>query len=360
MKAPRTSAALLARAALLAAAIGGFALAGCAAPADESATAAATSSFVSMDTAMSITAYAPGAVAAKDAAAGAELVQALDAELSPADDGSAVARLNAADGRPLAVEDDVLDLVEASLDATARTGGAFDPTIYPLTKAWGFVDGAYRRPSEDEIDAALALVGADAVRVDAAAGAVALGGAQLDLGGIAKGYAADRVVDLLEERGASAALLDLGGNVTAFGTKPDGSPWAVGIADPRAPDELAGTLSVTGGTVSTSGDYQRWFVDDEGVRRCHLIDPNTGYPACAGLSSASVVGERGAQCDALSTALFVMGADRAVAFWRASQGDEAFEAVLVTDDGRVLVTEGIAGAFAPSATYEGRVETVSR
>ena len=321
------------RAAIALAILAAFSLSSCAAKNDDTATA--TASFTAMDTAMTVTVHAHDRNEADEALSSCtEIVRGLDEALSPTEDGSWIARLNDAD-EPLPAPDDVEKLIEEALGMAEATGGAFDPTIYPLTSAWGFTSGNYRTPSDAEIETALTRVGFRSVDVDAASGAVTLD---------------------------NEAQLDLGGNVTVLGSKPDETPWTVGIADPHNPEALAGTLQLSEATVSTSGDYQRYFVDSEGIRRHHLIDPETGYPAESGLSSVSVVATSGAQADALSTALFVLGVDRAVDLWRATQNDEAlaFEAVFIACDGSVLVTEGLSTSFAPSAAYDGRVETVPR
>ena len=141
--------------------------------------------------------------------------------------------------------------------------------------------------------------------------------------------------------------------MTAFGSKPDNSAWKVGIADPNAPDQLAGTLELRDATASTSGAYQRFF-DEGGTRYHHLLDPATGYPAASDLASATVVGANGARCDALSTACYVMGLDRSLDLWRASSSvadDKAFDLVLIADDGSVYATAGIADSFAASSAY---------
>lgn len=249
-------------------------------------------------------------------------------------------------------------LVAASLDAASQTGGAFDPTVYPLTSAWGFTTGDHRVPSTDELAALLPRVGYAAVQVDETAGTVTLeGGAQIDVGGVAKGFAADELRALLRERDITSALFDLGGNVTALGSKPDGSPWKVGVADPDDPGKLAGLLEVRDATVSTSGAYQRYFEGKDGTRYHHLLDPSTGYPAASDLASASVVGADGAQCDALSTACFVLGLDGALDLWRAAaaDGDAAFDLVLIASDGRTFVTDSIADAYTPAAGTNAQV-----
>lgn len=325
------------------------------------ATATANRTFTAMDTAMTITVNSDDQNAANEAVdACATRVAELDALLAPSGEASELARLNAAEGVPTTVSADVQALVEAAVSAAHETDGAFDPTVYPLTAAWGFTSGKHRTPSADELATLLPHVDYEAVTVDDATDTVSLAnGAQIDVGGVAKGFAADELQSILAEHGVASALLDLGGNVTAVGAKPDGSPWKVGVADPAAPDQLAGTLELSDATVSTSGAYQRFFTDDAGVLRHHLIDPSTGYPADSDLVSASVIGPNGARCDALSTALYVMGLDRALAFWRACDaegGDVAFEAVLIASDGTVHVTAGIADAFVPAEAYADTTE----
>lgn len=297
-------------------------------------TTTATSSFTAMDTGMTLTVHAASQAVADDAAnACRQRVLELDELLAPENAASEIARANAA-------------------------GGAFDPTVYPLTSAWGFTTGDHRVPSPDEVAALLPCVGYAAVQVDEAAGTVTLeDGAQIDVGGVAKGFAADELRALLRERDITSALFDLGGNVTALGSKPDGSPWKVGVADPDDPGKLAGLLEVRDATVSTSGAYQRYFEGKDGTRYHHLLDPSTGYPAASDLASASVVGADGAQCDALSTACFVLGLDGALDLWRAAaaDGDAAFDLVLIASDGRTFVTDGIADAYTPAAGTNAQV-----
>lgn len=323
--------------------------------------ATATRAFTAMDTGMTLTVHAADQAAADGAAdACQQRVRELDALLAPAGEGSELARANAAGGAPVEVSASVGALVDEALVVARETNGAFDPTVYPLTDAWGFTDGNHRVPAPDEIAALLTRVDYGAVQVNAAAGTLALdGGAQVDVGGVAKGFAADELSMLLRERGVTSALFDLGGNVTALGSKPDGSLWKVGIADPSAPDRLAGALSVQDATVSTSGAYQRFF-DEGGTRYHHLLDPATGYPVASDLASVSVVSPNGARCDALSTACYVLGTEGALALWRAAGGEDAFDLVLIGNDGSVRVTEGVAASFTAAEGYAGRVNVEER
>ena len=192
------------------------------------------------------------------------------------------------------------------------------------------------------------------MKLDEAAGAASLpDGVEIDLGSVAKGYTGDVLAGLLKAYGVESALLDLGGNIQTIGVKPDGTPWRIGVQDPEG-DGYIGVVSVSGKAVVTSGGYERYFERD-GARYWHIIDPATGTPARSGLASVTVVGDAGVVCDALSTALFVMGLDGALEHWREYRD---FEAVLIADDGSVTVTAGLEDSFTLNQT--DRVLTVAR
>ncbi len=303
-------------------------LTGCAAP-----VRAQDTTLFAMDTVMNLRIYGDDGSAAAELS---ELIVGLDAALGATDAHSALYALNET-GR----SDDptVCQMLALALAFCEETGGAVDPTVYPLVRLWGFPTGEYRVPSAQEIAAALECTGTDKLRLED--GAVTLAdGAALDFGAFAKGWAGELCRDALLARGLNG-ILTLGGNIQTVGAKPDGSDWAVGVADPDDPAGYVLTLRLKGScAVVTSGDYQRYF-EDGGVRYCHILDPQTGRPAESGLRSVTVVCESGARADALSTALFVMGLDRAAEFWRKA-GD--FEAVFIDDTGAIYVTEGLANA----------------
>lgn len=298
-----------------------------------------------MDTVMSFTAYGPHAQAAVSAAM-AE-VQRLDALLSTGNPDSEVSRINRDGGG--AVSADTLALLEASARVYGDTGGLFDCSIYPLTELWGFPSGEYRVPADGEITAALELVDGSLVRVEEEDRAVLGAGQKIDFGGIAKGYAAQRVIDIYQAHGVKSGMVSLGGNVQTLGTKPDGSPWRIGVRDPEGVQgSYLGILPVTDRAVVTSGGYERYFQQD-GQTYIHILDPRTGRPAESDLLSVTVVSGDGAAADGLSTALYIMGREGAARYWR--DHSEELELVLVAQDGAVYVSPGLQDSYQSDRPY---------
>ncbi len=349
-------------------------------------------SFFAMDTIMEMAIYGDEAVA-KDAE---DLVRELENKFS-ATTGE-VARLNKAnengklenregysdlldEERFFELSTETGELIEKALKYSQWTNGALDIAIYPITQLYGFDTGNYRVPSEEEISSLLKITGSNAVylrkgnkneysigfhpKVGPDSG---LRGAAIDLGCIAKGYTGDKLAEFFESRGVKSALLNLGGNVCAIGTKPDGSLWRVGIANPKDTSSQIGYVDIKDCSVVTSGTYQRFFEKD-GKRYHHILDAKTGKPVNNGLSSVTVIGRDGAMCDALSTALFVTGADKAMEVYRKYSHYEeiniisssrepranfeknilvgGFEVIFVFEDGTVGITEGLKGIFEP-------------
>lgn len=303
---------------------------------------------LAMDTAMDLTVYGDAGFL-DDAEA---LIRRLERTLSVTDAGSDLYRLNHGQTDTVGVE--TAGLLLRALELSAGTDGALDPTVYPIVRAWGFTTGEYRVPDAEEIAGLLPLVGYRAIRVTNDGCVTRPEGAEIDLGAVAKGYTGAQLAKLCRESGVTGAIFNLGGNVQTVGTKPDGSLWKIAIADPNGGEGYAGILTVGECAVVTSGGYERYFERDGMIYR-HIMDPSTGYPAQSGLISVTVIGQDGTLCDALSTAIYVMGLDRAIDLWRAS---EDFEAILMTETGEIYATEGIAGQFAPSGAYRGREVTV--
>lgn len=303
-------------------------------------TESATQDVFAMDTYMTVTAYGDGAEEAVSAAI-AE-IERLDALLTATDDTGETYTVNQNGGGSLS--EDGMYLLERSLELYESTEGAFNVAIFPVMTAWGFVDDAFGVPSEAELKEALALLDVSSILVDTDGSTVTFAreGMAIDFGGIAKGYTSSRVIQILEEYGIESAVVNLGGNVQVLGEKVDGSAWRVGILDPANPDEGIGVLETIDCAVITSGGYERCFEED-GVIYHHIIDPSTGYPAENGLASVTIVSQDGTLADALSTSLFVMGLEKATAFWQ--KNSDSFDVIFITDSGEIYVTEGIADDF---------------
>lgn len=296
-----------------------------------------------MDTVMILTAYGPNAEAALDAAE-ARILE-LEADLDPESPTGSVHALNAGAGGQVVVSRDCYNVMSTAVDYWQRSGGALDPGMYPLSKAWGFIGGNYRVPAQTEINALLSAKNTGGVLLDEAACAATVPiGTEVSFGAVAKGYTAQEVCDLMADMGVESAILSLGGNVQTLGeTKPDGAAWQVAVTDPRDTGSYVGVLSVGQAAVVTSGGYQRYFTEGD-TTYIHILDPETGWPVTGAgdLISVTVVTDDGAKADALSTALYVMGKDAALEFYR-EQGD--FELVLVTGGSHVIVTPGLKEAF---------------
>lgn len=295
----------------------------------------------SMDTLMRLTAYGSHREAALEAAQ--EEILRLDALLSTGQADSEISALNRSGSGVLSP--DVRTLVERSLSLYEETGGAFDITIYPLMELWGFSSKDYHVPTAQELEDTLARVGSDQLTFDEETGTLTLGpGQAIDLGGIAKGYTSQRLMELYQEAGVTSGMVSLGGNIQCLGTRPDGTPWRIGIQDPWSEEgSIAAIIQVVDQAIITSGGYERYFVDEEtGITYQHIMDPETGFPAESGLASVSIVTDDGVLGDALSTALYLMGREEATAFWRAHS--DQFQALFIDDDGVLYVTEGLADA----------------
>lgn len=235
-------------------------------------------------------------------------------------------------------------VLERSQRYARLSGGAFDITVGALTRLWGFPD-VVAPPAPARIDSARALVGYRELMLEGRRLRLARPGITLDLGGVAKGYAVDRAVAVLQAGGITAGLVDAGGNIRYFGVKPDGQPWRTGIQHPRQADGVL--VAEVGGVglpaVATSGDYQQYFELD-GRRYHHLLDPATGYPA-RGTASATAWAASAMEADILSTTLFVLGPERGIALADSLESVEALVIVLEGDRLRSLATPGVAGRY---------------
>ncbi|MEG0289554.1 MAG: FAD:protein FMN transferase [Carnobacterium sp.] len=261
--------------------------------------------------------------------------------------GSEVEAINQQAGiAPVAVSEDVYELLEAAYAYSEETRGSFDMTIGPLTELWhiGFDDA--RKPEQTEIDEALTLVDYRQVEFDEANQTVYLPkqGMRLDLGAIAKGYITDEVVKVLKEHEVDTAIVDLGGNVFVLGHSPraENADWNVGVQDPfETRGEILGSIPVSSQTIVTSGIYER-FLEVDGMQYHHLMDPETGYPFDNEIAGVSIISEKSIDGDGLSTAAFSDGLEAGLDYIEQIEG---VEAIFVTKDRNVYVTDGLKKGF---------------
>ncbi len=223
---------------------------------------------------------------------------------------SDVWRLNTAGGAPVSVSEDTLAILQVALDVGEKSGGAFDITVAPAMDLWDFLADSPTLPEPAALEEAVTHIDYRGINIDGSWVSLQPG-QQIDLGGVAKGYVADCILDYLAERGASRAIINIGGNVKTLGEKSLNESWRIGIQDPTGnPGDYFAVLPITGGeTLVTSGTYERGF-DLGGVRYHHILDPETGYPVQNGLCAVTILSDSSLLADALSTACFVLGPER--------------------------------------------------
>lgn len=304
----------------------------------------ATQSLFAMDTYMEITAYGRNSERAVEAAA--DEIKRLDALLSTGSQTSEVTALNK--DKTGTLSDDTAYLFARSQEINRDTDGAFDITIYPVMRAWGFTGEGFRVPSEEELSTLTDAV--DMTQLFYENGVLTIpDNMEIDFGGIAKGYTSEHVAKIMEQYGIKSAKLNLGGNVQTIGAKPDKRAWKIAIKSPDESEAYLGIVSVMDKAVVTSGGYERYFEQD-GVTYHHIIDPATGKPAQNGLVSVTIISGDGTYADGMSTALFVMGKERSISYWKAHR--EQFDFVLLDESGKMYVSEGIEKDFTSEHEYQ--------
>ncbi len=237
--------------------------------------------------------------------------------LSRTIEGSDVWNINHSNGEPVTVSDETYELIEEALYYCALTDGRIDITVAPLMDLWNFTEGSDNQspPTEEEIYALLAHVDYTQIKLqDNCTITLKDPEAAIDLGFIAKGYIADKIKEYLLSQGVTSAIINLGGNVTAIGNKPDGSGYTVGVQKPFAPvGNTMETLEITDSSVVTSGTYERYF-EHNGIIYHHILDATTGYPIQNGLTGVTILCPSSTQADALSTTCFVLGKEEALEY----------------------------------------------
>lgn len=249
---------------------------------------------------------------------------------------------------PQVLSDDVFTLLSDSKAFSDQSGDAFDPVLGTLADVWQIQEPEVREaPAAECVAEALSHSGNDLLMLDEATKEAWLTdeAAGVDLGASAKGYLGDLATEFLKERGVNQALLSLGGNIVAIGDK-NGDGYLIGVENPfdQSQDPIA-VLTLSDKSAVTSGDYQRYFEDAEGNRYHHILDPKTGYPADSGLSQVVVVSDSSEEADMLSTALFVMGKNRAIDFMKTYDPDHQIGLIFAEKDGTVSVSDNLKDIF---------------
>jgi thiamine biosynthesis lipoprotein len=269
-----------------------------------------------------------------------EKLNDIDDKMSAFKKYSEISKINSKAGATQeAVSKDTYFVVKKAVEYSKILEGTFDPTIRPLVELWK-IGTEEAIPEKSKIEETLKLINYDHVILDGSNQSIMLKhkNQALDVGGIAKGFAADEVRDIFYKHNIKSALIDLGGNIFALGSKEDGTPWKVGIQNPFEPrGEYIGILSVKNKSVVTSGNYEKYFMKD-GQRFHHIIDPKTGYPSQSKIISATIISDNSIDGDGLSTGVYILGINKAMEIIEAIDG---IDAIFITDDKKVYKTSGI-------------------
>lgn len=286
-----------------------------------------------------------GAKAGKAANEVMEKIKNLEQTMTINSPGSEIDKLNDMAGKEsVKLSSESIFVMKTAKKYSELSEGTFDVTVGPLVKAWGIFTDHPRIPEKEEIKTLLKLVGYKDLFIDDRENSAKLArqGEVVDLGGIAKGYAGDAAIDIFKSNGIKSAYINLGGNVVVLGSKPDGSPWNIGIQNPRAANgKYIGILKVSDKAVVSSGDYERYFEKDN-IRYHHILDPRTGYPSDTGLMGTTIVTRSSIDADALSTATFVLGLDKGM---KLVESLKNVEAVFITKEKKVYITPGLKNIF---------------
>ena len=305
-----------------------------------------------MDTFTTITVISSSKQKAKEAVdAGFAEIEKLDKFLNNFEPDSEISTVSKFAGvKPVHVSAETLDLMQKTIGISGITNGAFDPAIAPVGKLWKFSGRPANpgMPPDDAIRNALKLVDYRKIKTDSASSEIYLEekGMEIDLGGIAKGYAADKAIEAIKAKGIKSALVAIAGDIRGYGLNASEKAWKVGIQNPRPEnpnserpwEDIFATLNLKESAVSTAGDYQRYFIKD-GKRYHHIIDPATGYPSESGLISVSVIAPDGYIADGIDTAILILGLEKGIKLLE-SRG---IDGVLVDSQKRVFITKNLKG-----------------
>ena len=296
-----------------------------------------------MNNIITVTAY--GNSAEKGISSALSTIMALDALVDPNQKTSSTYALNNAQGETVVVTGMIAEMLLKAKDVYEKSGGSYDPTIDPLVSRWGFNDGKYYTPTDEEIMLDLSLLCMDQIAIDkypnSGSYTVTLPSfGSLSFASCARGCASQFAIDAMRKQGVSSAIVSSTGNVQTLGVKPDGSNWTVGITDPNDPSTYLGTVSVGETAIITSGGYSRTMPSNPKYH--HILNPKSGYPTSNGVVSVTVLCEDGTTADCLSTAMVVLGKSGAIKYWQTNGG---FEMIIITDDNKITCTSGLIEKF---------------
>lgn len=261
-----------------------------------------------------------------------KLCQKYDLMFSSYNEESEISKINSAGGAPVEVSPETAALIKKGIYYSELSGGAFDITIGPVSRLWDFKSGEHIIPDAGAIAEALSHVNYENIMVSDNVVTLTDPAAAIDLGALAKGYVADRIRDYLEKQGIKRAFINLGGNILAMGTKPDGSDYNVGIQAPfKDTGEPITSVKVADKSVVTSGTYQRYFEAD-GKLYHHILDPRTGYPCENTLTSVTIITNSSLTADAFSTTCFLLGYDESM---KMISQMENVDAIFITNDNKI-------------------------
>lgn len=269
-----------------------------------------------------------------------EMAQTYESYFSPTVEDSDVSLINSHVGEAVTVHPETTELLKKGIEYYESSGGLFDITVGSLSTLWNFSGGEHSIPPQEQIDAVLPTIDASGLILDGNQVTLTIPGSSIDLGGIAKGYIADRMKEYLNSQGITSGTINLGGNVLVLGPKEyqDKKTYTIGIQEPFAQDGTSiAAVTITDESVVTSGIYQRYFEKD-GVLYHHILDPDTGYPCENDLASVTIINHSSVDGDALSTVCFMMGLEKGMDYVESLDDTEA---IFITRDGDVYYTTGI-------------------
>lgn len=268
-------------------------------------------------------------------------IKRLESILSKSIEGSDIYTINSTAGRSMEmVSPETYEILSESMRYYLASKGYFDITVGPLVDLWKIGTPEAAVPDDKSLNHALDLLGMDGLLLTGGDAGLKEPGMSIDVGGIAKGYIADKVSEILKNEKCSGAIINLGGNVLTVGEKPDGSKWKIGIQDPfKATGQYMTVVEVEEMSVVTSGPYERNF-EENGIIYHHILDPFTGYPVVNDIAGVTIISEKSVDGDALSTSVFAMGREDGLALIETIENTECY---IVLNDGTIIMSSGFGG-----------------